>query len=298
MLCWCLLSYSLELNLFAVPGTEGKFSFLHLFVAPFSDIFFASSCRIGRFVSGAFQGRRGWKYKVFRKNTTQRCGDFFENRRLDLLFPKPAAIPLHLHDNGWCQKERPCGGKKIRAANENRNFTEVFGLHDYSILISEKWIQLRLTNVLKNGNRIQKWHIHQRNSDERRVWLVHASCIGFSPRLCSQAWKWSLRFTSMTSFLRWSMQTKWYGKSRNGVSFDRLACNRQKEALFLMPYYWDMKGWRATVSCRLDCAIKNGTASCGYKSQPLSARQTKKSPWQYSLEAFQGIPPRIFLAVP
>ena len=102
----------------------------------------------------------------------------------------------------------------------------------------------------------------------------------------------------MTSFLRWSMQTKLYGKSRNGVSFDRLACNRQKETLFLMPYYWDMKGWRATVSCRLDCAIKNGTASCGYKSQPLSARQTKKSPWQYSLEVFQGIPPRIFLCLP
>lgn len=118
---------------------------------------------------------------------------------------------------------------------------------------------------------------------------------GFSPRLCSQAWKWSLRFTAMTSFLRWSMQTKWYGKSRNGVSFDRLACNRQKETLFLMPYYWDMKGWRATVSCRLDCAIKNGTASCGYKSQPLSARQTKKSPWQYSLEAFQGIRQGFFL---
>ena len=53
-----------------------------------------------------------------------------------------------------------------------------------------------------------------------------------------------------------------------------------------------------TVSCRLDCAIKNGTASCGYKSQPLSARQTKKSPWQYSLEVFQGILSRIFLAVP
>ena len=25
---------------------------------------------------------------------------------------------------------------------------------------------------------------------------------------------------------------------------------------------------------------------------------TKKSPWQYSLEVFQGIPPRIFIAVP
>ena len=181
---------------------------------------------------------------------------FNRTNKSSRIFPKPAAIPLHLHDNGWCQKERPCGGKKIRAANENRNFTEVFGLYDYRILISEKWIQRRLTNVLKNGNRIQKWHSHQRNSDERRVWLVHASCIGFSPRLCSQAWKWSLRFTSMTSFLWWSMQTKWYDKSRNGVSFDWLACNRQKEALFLMPYYWDMKGWRATVSCRLDCAIK------------------------------------------
>lgn len=39
----------------------------------------------------------------------------------------------------------------------------------------------------KNGNRIQEWHSLQRNSGERRVWLVHASCIGFSPRLCSQA---------------------------------------------------------------------------------------------------------------
>ena len=87
----------------------------------------------------------------------------------------------------------------------------------------------------------------------------------------------------MTSFLRWSMQTKLYGKSRNGVSFDRLACNRQKETLFLMSF---------------GLCDKNRTASCGYKSQPLSARQTKKSPWQYSLEVFQGILSRIFLAVP
>ena len=101
--------------------------------------------------------------RIFGKNTTQRCGDFFENRRLDLLFPKPAAIPLHLHDNGWCQKERPCGGKKIRAANENWNFTEVFGLHDYRILISEKWIQLlsckcfwKMEISYKNGTAIRE----------------------------------------------------------------------------------------------------------------------------------------------
>ena len=101
-----------------------------------------------------------------------------------------------------------------------------------------------------------KWHSHQRNSDERRVWLAHASYIGFSPRLCRQAWKWSLMFTAMTSFVRWIRQNKWYGKSRNGVSFNRLACNRQKETLFLMPYFWDRKGWRATVFCRLEYAIK------------------------------------------
>ena len=148
---------------------------------------------------------------------------FNRTNKSSRIFPKPAAIPLHLHDNGWCQKERPCGVKKIRAANENRNlnenrnFTEVFGLYDYRILISEKWIQRRLTNVLKNGNRIQKWHSHQRNSDERRVWLVHASCIGFSPRLCSQAWKWSLGFTSMTSFLRWS--SKQNGTANQGMVF-------------------------------------------------------------------------------
>lgn len=58
--------------------------------------------------------------------------------------------------------------------------------------------------------------------------------------------------------------------------------------------------WRVACHCFMSFGLcdKNGTASCGYKSQPLSARQTKKSPWQYSLEVFQGIPPRIFLAVP
>ena len=46
-------------------------------------------------------------------------------------------------------------------------------------------------------------------------------------------------------------------------------------------------------TCKTKLCDKNGTANCGYKSQPLSARQTKKSPWQYRLEVFQGILPRI-----
>ena len=39
--------------------------------------------------------------------------------------------------------------KGIGETNGKRNFTEVFGLHDYRILISEKWIQLRLANVFR-----------------------------------------------------------------------------------------------------------------------------------------------------
>ena len=189
--------------------------------------------------------------RIFRKNTTQRCGDFFENRRLDLLFPKPAAIPLHLHDNDWCHRK-----DHVEERKSERQWNDKF--------LWSFWVT-RLSHTYF-------WEMDTTSS---------CKCFG----------KMEIVYVG-------TCKTKLYGKSRNGVSFNRLACNRQKETLFLMPYYWDMKGWRATVPCRLDCAIKNGTASCGYKNQPLSARQTKKSPWQYSLEVFQGIPPRIFLAVP
>ena len=35
----------------------------------------------------------------------------------------------------------------------------------------------------------------------------------------------------------WNMQKKWYGKSRNCLSFGESACLTSKERLFLMPYY-------------------------------------------------------------
>ena len=159
----------------------------------------------------------------------------------------------------------------------------------YNFVLQTSW---KMEIAYQNGTSIREIPV----KEEYGLSMLLASGFLQGCAAKHESGRWGL--TSMTSFLRWSMQTKWYGKTRNGVSFDRLACNRQKETLFLMPYYWDMKGWRATVSCRLDCAIKNGTASCGYKSQPLSARQTKKSPWQYSLEVFQGIRSRIFLAVP
>ena len=44
--------------------------------------------------------------------------------------------------------------KENQSGNEMINFCEVFGLHDYRILISGKWIQLRLANVL------EKWKLY------------------------------------------------------------------------------------------------------------------------------------------
>ena len=51
-------------------------------------------------------------------------------------------------------KERPSGGKKIRATNEMRNFSEVLGLHDYRIFISRKWIY-HLAFISREWKRIQ-----------------------------------------------------------------------------------------------------------------------------------------------
>ena len=236
--------------------------------------------------------------RIFKKNTTQRCGDFCENRRLDLLFPKPAAIPLHLHDNGWCQKERPCGGKKIRAANENRNFTEVFGLYDYRILISEKLIQLRLTNVLG------KWKSHTRMAQpsEKFQWKKSMACPCFLHRVFSKAVQSSMKVVVGVYindfFLAVEYANKIVRQIKEWCFFWSVSLQPTKRSTF--PHAVLLRHERVACHCFMSFGLcnKNGTASCGYKSQPLSARQTKKSPWQYSLEAFQGILSRIFLAVP
>lgn len=109
---------------------------------------------------------------------------------------------------------------------------------------------------------LEKWKSHTRMAQpsEKFRWKKSMACPCFLHRFFSKAVQPSMKVVVGVYindfFLAVEYANKWYGKSRNGVSFDRLACNRQKEALFLMPYYWDMKGWRATVSCRLDCAIK------------------------------------------
>lgn len=109
-----------------------------------------------------------------------------------------------------------------------------------------------------------KWKSHTRMAQpsEKFRWKKSMACPCFLHRVFSKAVQPSMKVVVEVYindfFLAVEYANKWYGKSRNGVSFDRLACNRQKETLFLMPYYWDMKVWCATVSCRLDCAIKMG----------------------------------------
>ena len=149
-----------------------------------------------------------------------------------------------------------------------------------------------------------KWKSHTRMAQpsEKFRWKKSMACPCFLHRVFSKAVQPSMKVVVGVYindfFLAVEYANKIVRQIKEWCLFWSVSLQPTKKTLFLMPYYWDMKGWRATVSCRLDCAIKNGTASCGYKNQPLSARQTKKSPWQYSLEAFQGIPPRIFLAVP
>lgn len=110
--------------------------------------------------------------------------------------------------------------------------------------------------------RLEKWKSHtiMAQPSEKFRCKKSMACPCFLHRVFSKAVQPSMKVVVGVYindfFLAVEYANKWYGKSRNGVSFDRLACNRQKEALFLMPYYWDMKGWRTTVSCRLDCAIK------------------------------------------
>ena len=169
-----------------LKGSSRFFTFLSL---PFPTFFFASSCRIGRFVSGAFQGRRDWKYKVFSEKILPNGVEIFSKTEGSTFYfqsPLPylctCTITIDAKRKDPVEERKSERQMKIETSRKFLDYTIIA----YSFL--RNGYNYCLANVFrKNGNRIQKWHSHQRNSDEIRVWLVHASCIGFSPRLCSQA---------------------------------------------------------------------------------------------------------------
>ena len=219
---------------------------------------------------------------------------FNRTNKSSRIFPKPAVIPLHLHDNGWCQKERPCGGKKIRAANENRNFTEVF----WTVRLSHThfW-KMDTTSSYK---RLEKWKSHTKmaQQSEKFRWKKSMACPCFLHRVFSKAVQPSMKVVIEVYindfFLVVEYANKMVRQIKEWCFFWSVSLQPTKRNTF--PHAVLLRHERVACHCFMSFGLcdKNGTASCGYKSQPLSARQTKKSPWQYSLEVFQGIPPRFF----
>ena len=158
---------------------------------------------------------------------------------------------------------------------------------------------LHLAVVLEERKSHREWHCRQRNTDERRAWLIPCFLRRVFSKVVQPSMKAVVEVYGGDFFRAVECANKIVRQIEEWCFFfNRLACNRQKEIRFLMPYYGDGNGWHRHCFLSIGMSKENGTASCGYKSQPLSARQNTKSPWLYSLEAFQGIPPRIFLAVP
>lgn len=109
-----------------------------------------------------------------------------------------------------------------------------------------------------------KWKSHTRMAQpsEKFRWKKSMACPCFLHRVFSKAVQPSMKVVVEVYindfFLAVEYANKMVRQIKEWCFFWSVSLQPTKETLFLMPYYWDMKGWRATVSCRLDCAIKNG----------------------------------------
>ena len=164
----------------------------------------------------------------------------------------------------------------------------------------------RKTVLVPQTNYLRLWH---GKKNPWRYALKYFKTILPRTFLCLPCWQ-RLTFiaTTRSSIFYRTIQTTW----NSGTPHFHVSVVRHEEKCFFwsvslqptkrstFPHAVLLRQERVACHCFMSFGLcnKNGTASCGYKSQPLSARQTKKSPWLYSLEVFQGIPPRIFLAVP
>lgn len=150
---------------------------------------------------------------------------------------------------------------------------------------------------------LEKWKSHTRMAQpsEKFRWKKSMACPCFLHRFFSKAVQPSMKVVVEVYindfFLAVEYANKMVRQIKEWCFFWSVSMQPTKRSTF--PHAVLLRHERVACHCFMSFGLcdKNGTASCGYKSQPLSARQTKKSPWQYSLEVFQGIPPRIFLAV-
>ena len=151
--------------------------------------------------------------------------------------------------------------------------------------------------------RLEKWKSHTKMAQpsEKFRWKKSMACPCFLHRVFSKAVQPSMKVVVGVYindfFLAVEYANKMVRQIKEWCFFWSVCLQPTKRSTF--PHAVLQRHERVACHCFMSFGLcdKNGTASCGYKSQPLSARQTKKSPWQYSLEVLQGIPPRIFLAV-
>ena len=110
--------------------------------------------------------------------------------------------------------------------------------------------------------RLEKWKSHTKMAQpsEKFRWKKSMACPCFLHRVFSKAVQPSMKVVVEVYindfFLAVEYANKMVRQIKEWCFFWSVSLQPTKKALFLMPYYWDVKGWRATVSCRLDCAIK------------------------------------------
>ena len=78
--------------------------------------------------------------------------------------------------------------------------------------------------------------------------------------------------------LDWNMQNKWYGKSRNCISFVRVACKQQKRHFSSCRTTETENVGYAIVFCRLDYARKMELRNMAIKVSRCQHGKKKKSP--------------------
>ena len=134
-----------------------------------------------------------------------------------------------------------------------------------------------------------KWKSHTRMAQpsEKFRWKKSMACPCFLHRVFSKAVQPSMKVVVGVYindfFLAVEYANKMVRQIKEWCFFWSVSLQPTKRNTF--PHAVLLRHERVACHCFMSfglCDKKNGTASCGYKNQPLSARQTKKSPWQYS----------------
>ena len=181
VLCWCLLSYSLELNLFCGSRNWREvlvfFTFLSLPFPTFFCVFLSHRSFRFRCLSRAAR----LEIQGFRKILPNGVEIFSKTEGSTFISKVCCHTFATCTITGWCQKERPCGGKKIR--------------QQMKIETSRKFWTARLSHThfwemdtIRLANVLGKWKSHTRMAHlEKFRWKKSMACPCFLHQVFSKA---------------------------------------------------------------------------------------------------------------